>query len=51
MLVIDEMQNLKFKRTGGESNLLRFLHRLVNKLGIPLFFVQTLRLNSRLLKS
>lgn len=39
MLVIDEMQNLKFKRTGGENNLLRFLHRLMNKLGIPLFFV------------
>ncbi|MDP5148133.1 ATP-binding protein [Shewanella sp. ULN5] len=39
MLVIDEMQNLQFKRTGGENNLLRFLHRLVNKLGVPLFFV------------
>jgi len=39
MLVIDEMQNLKFSRTGGENNLLNFLHRLVNKLGVPLFFV------------
>jgi hypothetical protein len=39
MLVIDEMQNLKFSRTGGENNLLKFLHRLVNKLGVPLFFV------------
>lgn len=39
MLVIDEMQHLQFKRTGGEHNLLRFLHRLVNKLGVPLFFV------------
>lgn len=39
MLVIDEMQNLQFKRTGGENNLLRFLHRLVNKMGVPLFFV------------
>ncbi|PTO98039.1 ATP-binding protein [Vibrio splendidus] len=39
MLVIDEMQNLHFKRTGGENNLLRFLHRLMNKLGVPLFFV------------
>jgi len=39
ILVIDEMQNLKFKRTGGENNLLRFLHRLMNKLGVPLFFV------------
>lgn len=38
MLIIDEMQNLQFKRTGGENNLLRFLHRLVNKLGVPLFF-------------
>jgi hypothetical protein len=37
--VIDEMQNLQFKRTGGENNLLKFLHRLVNKLGTPLFFV------------
>ena len=39
MLIIDEMQNLQFKRTGGENNLLRFLHRLVNKLGVPLFFI------------
>jgi hypothetical protein len=39
MLVIDEMQNLQFNRTGGESNLLKFLHRLVNKLGVPIFFV------------
>lgn len=39
ILVIDEMQNLKFKLTGGEDNLLKFLHRLVNKLGVPLFFV------------
>jgi Cdc6-like AAA superfamily ATPase len=29
ILVIDEMQNLQFKRTGGENNLLKFLHRLV----------------------
>lgn len=39
ILVIDEMQNFQFKRTGGENNLLKFLHRLVNKLGVPLFFV------------
>ena len=39
MLVIDEMQNLKFNRTKGEHNLLQFLHRLMNKLGIPLFFI------------
>lgn len=39
ILIIDEMQNLQFRRTGGENNLLKFLHRLVNKLGVPLFFV------------
>ncbi|MDF4949065.1 ATP-binding protein [Vibrio parahaemolyticus] len=38
ILVIDEMQNLQFKRTGGENNLLKFLHHLVNKLGVPLLF-------------
>jgi len=38
ILVIDEMQNLEFTRTGGENNLLKFLHKLVNKLGVPLFF-------------
>jgi hypothetical protein len=38
ILVIDEMQRLEFKRTGGENNLLNFLHSLVNKLGVPLFF-------------
>lgn len=38
ILVIDEMQNLQFKRTGGENNLLKFLHQLVNKLGVPLLF-------------
>lgn len=38
ILVIDEMQNLEFTRTGGENNLLKFLHNLVNKLGVPLFF-------------
>ena len=38
ILVIDEMQRLQFKRTGGENNLLNFLHSLVNKLGVPLFF-------------
>ncbi|HFQ4987364.1 TPA: ATP-binding protein [Vibrio vulnificus] len=38
LLVIDEMQNLQFKRTGGENNLLKFLHHLVNKLGVPLLF-------------
>lgn len=38
ILVIDEMQRLTFKRTGGEHNLLSFLHSLVNKLGVPIFF-------------
>lgn len=38
ILVIDEMQRLVFKRTGGENNLLNFLHSLVNKLGVPIFF-------------
>ena len=32
------MQRLVFKRTGGENNLLSFLHSLVNKLGVPIFF-------------
>ena len=38
ILVIDEMQNLEFSRTGGENNLLKFLQNLVNKLGVPIFF-------------
>lgn len=38
ILVIDEMQRLQFNKTGGENNLLNFLHSLVNKLGVPLFF-------------
>ncbi|ELB2802845.1 AAA family ATPase [Vibrio alginolyticus] len=50
MLVIDEMQNLQFKRTGGENNLLRFLHRLVNKLGVPLFFVANPPFDQSLIK-
>jgi hypothetical protein len=37
ILVIDEMQRLVFKRTGGENNLLNFLHSLVNKLESPSF--------------
>lgn len=50
ILVIDEMQNLKFQRTGGEHNLLRFLHRLVNKLGVPLFFVANPPFDESLIK-
>ncbi|GIU47212.1 transposase [Shewanella sairae] len=50
MLVIDEMQNLQFKRTGGENNLLKFLHRLVNKLGVPLFFVANPPFDQTLIK-
>ncbi|NLR21721.1 MULTISPECIES: ATP-binding protein [Pseudoalteromonas] len=38
VLVIDEMQRLELKKTGGENNLLNFLHKLVNKLGVPLVF-------------
>lgn len=50
ILVIDEMQNLQFKRTGGENNLLRFLHRLVNKLGVPVFFCGNPPFNETLVK-
>ncbi|CAH0531134.1 hypothetical protein CTH30272_03439 [Allocatenococcus thiocycli] len=50
MLVIDEMQNLKFKRTGGENNLLKFLHRLMNKLGVPIFFVANPPFDDSLIK-
>lgn len=50
ILVIDEMQNLQFSRTGGESNLLRFLHRLVNKLGVPLFFIANPPFDKSLIK-
>ncbi|ODA30866.1 ATP-binding protein, partial [Veronia pacifica] len=50
MLVIDEMQNLKFKRTGGENNLLKFLHRLVNKLGVPVFFIANPPFDQSLIK-
>lgn len=50
LLVIDEMQNLQFKRTGGENNLLKFLHRLVNKLGVPLFFVANPPFDETLIK-
>jgi GTPase SAR1 family protein len=38
IIVIDEMQRLVFKRTGGENNLLNFIHSLMNKLGVPIFF-------------
>lgn len=50
ILVIDEMQNLKFKRTGGENNLLKFLHRLMNKLGVPIFFVANPPFDDSLIK-
>ena len=32
------MQNLKIAKTGGEQNLLRFLHGLVNNIGVPIVF-------------
>lgn len=50
ILVIDEMQNLQFSRTGGESNLLKFIHRLVNKLGIPIFFIANPPFDQSLIK-
>ena len=51
ILVIDEMQCLEFKRTGGENNLLNFLHSLVNKLGVPLFFCANPPFNDTLAKT
>jgi len=51
ILVIDEMQRLVFKRTGGENNLLNFLHSLVNKLGVPLLFCANPPFNDTLAKS
>jgi hypothetical protein len=38
VLVIDEMQHLKMKYVGGEASILRFIHNLVNNLGVPVFF-------------
>lgn len=38
VLVIDEMQRLKFSRTGGENTLIDFLHEIVDSLGVPLVF-------------
>lgn len=51
ILVIDEMQRLVFKRTGGENNLLNFLHSLVNKLGVPIFFCANPPFNDTLARS
>jgi type II secretory pathway predicted ATPase ExeA len=38
LLVIDEMQHLTTQKTKGSDSLLKFLHNLVNNLGIPLLF-------------
>jgi len=38
MLVIDEMQNISFQRTRGESGLLKFLKKIVNRFGVPIVF-------------
>ncbi|EHD9682385.1 ATP-binding protein, partial [Salmonella enterica] len=38
VLVIDEMQRLKFSRTGGEATLIDFLHEIVDSLGVSLVF-------------
>ncbi|WP_024850122.1 ATP-binding protein [Hydrogenovibrio kuenenii] len=51
LLVIDEMQRLVFKRTGGENNLLNFLHSLVNKLGVPILFCANPPFNATLAKT
>lgn len=38
LIVIDEMQNLSAQRTRGESGLLKFLKKIVNRLGVPIVF-------------
>jgi len=38
ILVIDEMQNICVRRTSGESGLLKFLKKIVNRLGVPILF-------------
>ncbi|MGI2029395.1 ATP-binding protein [Endozoicomonas acroporae] len=38
VLVIDEIQALRFGKTGGQDNLLKFLLNLINKCGIPIVF-------------
>ncbi len=38
ILIIDEMQNLSPKRTQGFSSFIKYLHKIVNSLGIPIFF-------------
>ncbi|WP_277889683.1 ATP-binding protein, partial [Escherichia coli] len=38
ILVIDEMQRLKFSRTGGESKLIDFLHEIVDSMGVSMVF-------------
>ncbi|EPE7778080.1 ATP-binding protein [Yersinia enterocolitica] len=38
ILVIDEMQNMTARKTRGEDRLLRFIHNLVNNLGVPVLF-------------
>ncbi|HBB7903068.1 TPA: ATP-binding protein [Escherichia coli] len=38
ILVIDEMQRLKFSRTGGENKLIDFLHEIVDSMGVSMVF-------------
>ena len=38
ILVIDEMQNICVQRTRGESGLLKFLKKIVNRIGVPIVF-------------
>lgn len=38
ILVIDEMQNINLAKAGGGDKLIRFIHSLINELGIPILF-------------
>tara|TARA_Y100001970_G_scaffold293963_1_gene445151 strand:+ start:18307 stop:19737 length:1431 start_codon:yes stop_codon:yes gene_type:complete len=38
ILVIDEMNNLSVERVRGESGLLKFMKKIVNRLGVPVLF-------------
>ncbi|VVO74523.1 Transposon Tn7 transposition protein TnsC [Pseudomonas fluorescens] len=40
-LLIDEIQNLHFAKTGGKDNMLNFFLHLVNNIGIPVVFIGT----------
>jgi len=40
-LLIDEIQNLHFAKTGGKDSMLNFFLHLVNNIGIPVVFIGT----------